>query len=63
MKNNAENVHDVMATKIDGVRMTLSMRFPTWPYPPDAEMLLRPIEVSAPGPRGISELRSQPSNP
>jgi hypothetical protein len=33
MKNNAENVHDVMATKIDGVRMTLSMTFPDLAIP------------------------------
>jgi predicted TIM-barrel fold metal-dependent hydrolase len=49
MKNDVENVHDVMQTRIDGVRMTLSMTFPDLANPAGIVDGMRQLDSEYPG--------------
>jgi hypothetical protein len=49
MKNDVDNVHDVMQTKIDGVRLTLSMTFPDLANPAGIVDNMRALDSAYPG--------------
>jgi hypothetical protein len=49
MKNDVENVHDVMQTKVDGVHMTLSMTFPDLANPAGVVDGMHMLDSAYPG--------------
>jgi hypothetical protein len=49
MKNDLDNVHDAMQTKIDGVRLTLSMTFPDLANPAGIVDGMRTLDAAYPG--------------
>jgi predicted TIM-barrel fold metal-dependent hydrolase len=49
MKNDIENVHDVMATNVDGVKLTLSMTFPDLANPAGIVDRIHELDSAYPG--------------